>query len=56
MREAIRTARDRGADMMDLGTSESDRAAISLYERLGFTNHEGGPQGPRMLYYELGLS
>ena len=56
MTEAMRIARDRGADTMDLGTSESDVAAIALYERLGFTNREGAPEGPRMLYYERPLT
>ena len=55
MEEAIRVARDRGADHMDLGTSEDDVAARGLYESLGFTNREGGPDGPIQLYYEREL-
>ena len=55
MDAAIDLARRRGADHMDLGTSEDDVAARALYERLGFTDREGGPDGPRMLYYERDL-
>lgn len=49
---AIETARDAGAKQIDLGTSEDDVAAIALYESAGFTNQEGRPDGPRMLFYE----
>lgn len=52
---AIETARAEGADHMDLGTSEDDRAARALYERLGFLNREGGPDGPVMYVYERAL-
>jgi ribosomal protein S18 acetylase RimI-like enzyme len=45
-------ARERGADRIDLGTSEDDVAARGLYERLGFTNREGGSGGPVMYVYE----
>jgi ribosomal protein S18 acetylase RimI-like enzyme len=55
MEAAIATARDAGADHMDLGTSESDTAARALYESLGFINREGGPDGPVMFVYERGL-
>lgn len=48
-------ARDRGAEHIDLGTSENDVAARALYESAGFTNREGRPDGPRMLYYERDL-
>ena len=44
-----------GAKLIDLGTSEDDTAAQSLYESAGFTNREGRPDGPRMLYYERRL-
>ena len=37
---ALRLARERGADSMDLGTSEDDVAARALYESLGFVNRE----------------
>ncbi|HSE81479.1 MAG TPA: GNAT family N-acetyltransferase [Gaiellaceae bacterium] len=52
---AMNHARERGAAHIDLGTSEDDVAARALYESAGFTNHEGRPDGPRMLYYERGL-
>ena len=52
---AMEHARERGADRMDLNSSESDIAARTLYESAGFTNREGGPDGPTMLYYERGL-
>ena len=52
---AIEAARDKGAEHMDLGTSEDDTAARSLYESAGFSNRENGPDGPPMLYYERDL-
>jgi len=52
---AIEEARRLGADHMDLGTSEDDTAARGLYESMGFTNREGKPNGPSMLYYERDL-
>jgi len=52
---AMQAARDAGATHIDLGTSEDDVAAIGLYESAGFTNREGSPDGPRMLYYERDL-
>lgn len=52
---AIKTARSKGAVHIDLGTSESDVAARGLYASAGFTNREGGPDGPVMLYYERDL-
>jgi ribosomal protein S18 acetylase RimI-like enzyme len=55
MDAAIETAREQGADYMDLGTSEDDVAARALYESLGFTNREGKPDGPLMYYYERDL-
>lgn len=51
---AIQEARRRGADTMDLGTSEDDVAARALYESMGFTNREG-PGGPVMYVYEREL-
>jgi len=53
---AMTIARERGATRMDLGTSEDDTAARSLYESAGFTNREGKPDGPQMLYYERELT
>jgi ribosomal protein S18 acetylase RimI-like enzyme len=52
METAIEVARARGADHMDLGTSDDDVAARSLYESLGFINREGGPEGPITYFYE----
>jgi ribosomal protein S18 acetylase RimI-like enzyme len=52
---AMSRAREHGAAHIDLGTSEDDLAARALYESAGFTNREGGPEGPRMLYYERDL-
>jgi len=52
---AIEAARARGSDHMDLGTSEDDIAARSLYESLGFINREGGPDGPITYFYERDL-
>jgi ribosomal protein S18 acetylase RimI-like enzyme len=55
MGAAIEAARARGADHMDLGTSEDDVAARSLYESLGFINREGGRDGPITYFYERDL-
>ncbi|HEY2428262.1 MAG TPA: GNAT family N-acetyltransferase [Acidimicrobiales bacterium] len=55
MEASIDAARRRGADYMDLGTSEADVAARHLYERFGFTNREGSPDGPIMYVYEREL-
>ncbi len=52
---AMQHSRERGAAHIDLGTSENDVAARALYESAGFTNREGGPTGPKMLYYERDL-
>lgn len=50
--EAIELSRERGADGIDLNTGETDTAARALYESMGFTNREGSPDGPSMLFYE----
>ena len=55
MEAAIELARSRGADTMDLGTGDDDVAARALYESLGFTNREGGPEGPVNYFYEIEL-
>jgi ribosomal protein S18 acetylase RimI-like enzyme len=51
----VAAARQAGATHIELATGEDDAAARSLYESSGFTNREGGPDGPRMLYYEREL-
>lgn len=52
MDEALALARRRGADYVELATSEDDVAARALYESLGFTNDDGGAS---MLFYERDL-
>ena len=52
---AIDTARKAGADHFELTTGETDTTARKLYESFNLTNREGGPDGPRMLYYEIDL-
>ena len=52
LERAIEFARAAGADGIDLNTGETDTAARALYESMGFTNREGGPDGPSMLFYE----
>ncbi len=55
MDAALQEARERHADRIDLGTSETDVVARRLYESLGFTNREGGGEGPVMYVYERDL-
>lgn len=52
---AMDVARQAGATHIDLTTGETDTAARALYKSAGFTNREGGEDGPRMLYYEREL-
>jgi ribosomal protein S18 acetylase RimI-like enzyme len=54
MEAALREARNRGADTMDIGVDEPDTAARGLYESLGFSNRSGG-DGPLMYVYEREL-
>jgi ribosomal protein S18 acetylase RimI-like enzyme len=54
METAVREARGRGADTMDIGVDEPDLAARRLYESLGFSNRSGG-DGPLMYVYEREL-
>jgi ribosomal protein S18 acetylase RimI-like enzyme len=54
METALREARGRGADTMDIGVDEPDLAARRLYESLGFSNRSGG-DGPLMYVYEREL-
>lgn len=55
MDAALREATGRGADTMDIGVDEPDTVARHLYERLGFSNRVGGPDGPVMYVYEREL-
>ncbi len=52
--EAIRVAREQGAEYAFLITSEEDRLAQRLYEAAGFRKTEG-EGGPLMLAYERDL-
>ncbi len=52
MDEVFTVARAEGAGHIELNTSDDDVAARALYEKLGFTNREGKPDGPLMYYYE----
>ena len=52
--EAMRVARERGADYALVVTSEDDRLAQRLYEAAGFRRTEG-EGGPVMLAYEREL-
>jgi ribosomal protein S18 acetylase RimI-like enzyme len=52
---SIDHARERGAGYMDLGTSQEDTAARALYESFGFSNREGGSDGPINFFYERDL-
>jgi GNAT superfamily N-acetyltransferase len=54
MEAVLQTARDRGADTMDIGVDEPDIPARRLYESLGFTNRTGD-EGSLMFYYEREL-
>ena len=55
MEAALREARDRGADTMEIGVDEPDSVARRLYESLGFSNRSGGSEGPLMYVYERDL-
>jgi ribosomal protein S18 acetylase RimI-like enzyme len=55
MEAALDLARTRGAEYIDLGTSEADVAARALYESLGFSNRGGEPDGPLEYFYERDL-
>ena len=57
MQETMAVARAQGADTMELGTGEDDMAARGLYESLGFTHTEHGPDGVQTLsfFYEREL-
>lgn len=48
----IEHARAEGSVHFSITTSMGDDEARSLYESAGFTNKEGDPDGPLMIYYE----
>jgi GNAT superfamily N-acetyltransferase len=52
---SIELSRQMGANHFELTTGEEDTEARGLYKSRGFTNREGAPDGPRMLYYEIDL-
>jgi GNAT superfamily N-acetyltransferase len=54
MDAALREARHRGADTMDIGVDEPDLAARRLYESLGFSN-KTGENGAVLYFYEREL-
>jgi ribosomal protein S18 acetylase RimI-like enzyme len=55
MTATLETAKARGADYIEVATSEDDVAARALYERFGFINREQDPDGPVMFMYEREL-
>jgi ribosomal protein S18 acetylase RimI-like enzyme len=55
LERTMAVAREAGASGIDLNTGETDAAARALYESRGFSNREGGPDGPSMLFYEREL-
>jgi ribosomal protein S18 acetylase RimI-like enzyme len=56
LQAAMEVAREEGAAHMDLGTGDDDVAARALYEKLGFNNTEGKPDGPVNYFYERELT
>lgn len=54
MEAALREARSRGADTMNIEVDEPDLAARRLYESCGFSNRQG-ENGPLMYVYERDL-
>ena len=52
MEAVLATCREHDAAWIELNTGETDAAPRALYESTGFTNREGGPDGPSMLLYE----
>ena len=51
----METARGGARRAWTSAPSEDDTAARALYESAGFTNREGRPDGPVMLFYERDL-
>ena len=55
LRQCLDHARLRGAEGMELTTTEDDVAARHLYERMGFNRTEGRQNGPLSFFYEREL-
>jgi ribosomal protein S18 acetylase RimI-like enzyme len=55
MEAVLETCREHDAAWVELNTGETDVAARALYEKLGFSNREGKPDGPVNYYYEREL-
>lgn len=55
MEATIAEARARRADYLHVETSDADVVACHLYERVGMTDREHGPDGPRLRVYERDL-
>ena len=55
MTATLDAARTRGADFIEVATSEDDVGARALYESFGFINRERGPDGPVIHMYEREL-
>jgi GNAT superfamily N-acetyltransferase len=55
MDAALREARSRGGDTMEIGVDEPDTVARRLYESLGFSNREDRGSGSLMYVYERDL-
>jgi ribosomal protein S18 acetylase RimI-like enzyme len=51
----MRHASERGATYMDLTTTNQDRAAMALYESMGFDRHERRSPETVSYYYEIDL-
>jgi ribosomal protein S18 acetylase RimI-like enzyme len=56
LRHCLDHARARGAEGMELTTTEDDVAARHLYERMGFNRTEGRAGGPLSFFYERDLT
>jgi hypothetical protein len=55
MTATLDAACTRGADFIEVATSEDDVGARALYESSGFINRERGPDGPVIHMYEREL-
>jgi ribosomal protein S18 acetylase RimI-like enzyme len=55
MTATLDASRARGANYIEVATSEDDRGARALYESFDFINRERGPDGPVIYMYEREL-